>query len=399
MFLSRRTPPHIVTLMCMAGLSALAMNVFLPSLPGMTAWFDSSAAVMGLSVGVYLFVNGVIQLIIGPVSDKYGRRPVVLWGIGFYLLATLGCIFSPTAAIFLSFRMLQATVATAMVLSRAIVRDTTPAEEAGSRVAYVTMGMAIVPMIGPAIGGFLEQSFGWHANFWMLFGAGLAIWVLVWADLGETTTPSGNTLTQQFREYPELLTSPRFWGYCLASACASGAFFAFLGGAPFISAQVFDLSPHEFGMYFAAPSVGYFVGNFLSGRYSQRIGINRMVLWGLVITALAMVVGLGFSALGLMGANLFFACMVPLGIGNGMTIPNATAGMLSVRPHLAGTASGLGGAIMLGGGAGLSALSGVILPGVGSAAPLLWIMGIVSVLGIVAILIVMRRERHILPQL
>lgn len=381
----------------MAGLSALAMNVFLPSLPGMARHFDTSAAVMGLSIGAYLFMNALLQLVIGPISDRYGRRRVVIAGISIYLLATLGCIFAPNVVVFLGFRMVQATVAVAMVLSRAIVRDTTDADRAGSRIAYVTMGMSIVPMIGPAIGGFLEQSFGWQANFWILLAVGATVLLVVWRDLGETATPSGQSLRQQFREYPELLKSPRFWGYCMASAFGAGAFFAFLGGAPFVSKQVFGLSADQFGLYFAAPALGYFVGNFVAGRYSARIGMNRMTLWGLIITAAATGLSMIISLVGAQSAMVFFALMVPLGVGNGMTIPNATAGMLSVRPHLAGTASGLGGAIMLGGGGGLSAVSGLLLEGGASALPLLVVMTLSSLLGTLAILLVMRRERLLPP--
>jgi DHA1 family bicyclomycin/chloramphenicol resistance-like MFS transporter len=257
------------------------------------------------------------------------------------------------------------------------------------------MGMAVVPMVGPAIGGFLEHSFGWRANFWLLFGAGVAITALVWADLGETAPKSQNSLAGQFREYPELLRSPRFWGYCLSAAFSSGAFFSFLGGAPFVGAQVFDLAPHELGLYFAAPSVGYFFGNYVSGTYSARIGMNRMVLFGLLISVAATGTSLVMTGLGMQSLNSFFALMIPVGLGNGMSIPNGMAGMLSVRPRLAGTASGLGGAIMLAGGAGLSALAGMSLQGGHSAAPLLVIMTTSGLCGVAVILAVMRRAARL----
>lgn len=398
-FLSRKTPPHIATLMCLAGLSTLAMNVFLPSLPGMTEYFGTTPAVMGLSVGVYLGVNAILQLFIGPVSDKYGRRPVILGGIILYLLATLGCLFSSNVYIFLMFRMMQSTIAVAMVLSRAVVRDTTPPEQAGSKIAYVTMGMAVVPMIGPAIGGFLENSFGWQANFWLLFAVGLAILCMTWADLGETAQKSGNTLAQQFSEYPELLRSQRFWGYCLASAFGSGTFFAFLGGAPFVGVHVFDLDPRTLGLYFGAPSIGYFLGNYLTGAYSIRIGINRLILWGSIATTLACAISLLLSLTGMQTLHRFFGLMIIVGLGNGLVIPNATAGMLSVRAHLAGTASGLGGSMMLLGGACLSAMAGLTSRGGTSAAPLLWIMTLSALVGVIFILLVIRRQKQLPPVL
>ena len=127
------------------------------------------------------------------------------------------------------FRMFQAVIAVAMVLARAVVRDIYPQDQAASMIGYVAMGMSLVPMIAPAIGGLLEVWYGWHASFVMLLGFGVLLYVITWFDLAETAAPSNNTLRQQFAEYPELLKSPRFWGYCMASAFSSGAFFAYLG--------------------------------------------------------------------------------------------------------------------------------------------------------------------------
>ncbi|MEQ9693827.1 multidrug effflux MFS transporter [Shimia sp. SDUM112013] len=394
-FLNRQSPPHVLTLTLLAGLSALSMNIFLPSLPRMTEYFQTDYQIMQLSVAVYLGVNAVMQILVGPISDKIGRRPVILWGVALFLLATLGCIYAPNAALFLMFRMMQAVVVVAMVLSRAVIRDMVPQDQAASMIGYVTMGMTVVPMIGPAIGGFLDESFGWQANFWMLFGAGTLILALTYADLGETGSQSGLSLGRQFREYPELLTSPRFWGYSLASGLSSGAFFAYLGGAPFVATELFGMPPSQMGLYFGAPALGYFFGNFLSGRYSSRFGVNRMVNWGCWVNAFGVSLSMLLFLMGQGSAEVFFGLMTFVGIGNGMSIPNATAGALSVRPHLAGTASGLSGAIMIGGGAGLSALAGALLTPEGGAYPLLWIMLLTSIGGVVAIQLVIRRETHL----
>src|SRR6056297_516332 len=393
--LDRSTPPHILTLILLAGISALAMNIFLPSLPGMTAYFDTEYRLVQLSVALYLAVNASLQVVMGPISDRLGRRPVILGGLGIFIIATLGCIFAPNILIFLTFRMIQATVVVAMVLSRAVVRDMVPEREAASMIGYVTMGMAVVPMIGPAIGGVLDQIFGWQANFWLLLIMGIALFWLSWRDLGETSRPSGLTLIQQFREYPELFRSPRFWGYALACAFSSGAFFSYVGGASFVGIEVFGLSATLLGFLFGAPAIGYALGNYFSGRFSTRFGINTMVLVGGLIITAGMVVALIVFALGFGSALMFFGFMTCVGLGNGLTIPNATAGALSVRPGLAGTASGLAGAIMLGGGALLSQLAGALLTPENGAETLLWMMlgsGIASVL---AMLVVIYRERQL----
>lgn len=395
LFLNRSRPPHIVTLILLSGLAALSMNVFLPSLPGMAAYFEADYAVLQLSVALYLLVNAILQVLMGPVSDKMGRRPVIMWGIGLFLLATLGCILAPTAEIFLAFRMAQSVVAVTIVLSRAAVGDMYEQGRAASMLGYVTMGVAVVPMIGPAIGGALEETFGWQASFWMLFGLGLAALGLTWADFGETKQKSGLTMAAQFREYPELFRSPRFWGYSLASGLASGAFFAYLGGAPYVGTEVFGMTPGVLGIFFGAPAVGYFAGNFISGRYSSRIGVNRMVLWGSIINCLGVALNLATLAVGLGGAWSFFGFFLLVGVGNGMAIPNATAGAIAVRPHLAGSAAGLSGALMLGLGAGLSAAAGALLvPGSG-AWPLLWLMLGTASAGVAAIVVVVLRERQL----
>ncbi len=392
---THRSPPTILTLVLLSGLSALSMNLFLPSLPNMALHFEADYKIMQLSIALYLLVNAVLQILIGPLADKAGRRPVLLWGLVLFLLATLGCIYAPTAEVFLIFRMCQAIIVVGIVLSRAAVRDMYAQDQAASMLGYVTMGMAVVPMVGPAVGGFLEEAFGWKANFWLPFAVGALALGLTYWDFGETSSKSGKTLIQQFREYPELLTSPRFWGYSMSSALSSGAFFAYLGGAPFIGTELFGMSASEVGVYFGAPAIGYFFGNFISGRYSVRFGVNRMVLWGCWLNAIGVILSAALFLADMGTALSFFGFMTFVGLGNGMSIPNATAGSLSVRPHLAATASGLSGAIMLGGGAALSALSGALLTRETGAMPLLWVMLSTSILAIVAISMVIWRERQL----
>jgi len=396
-YLDRTTPPHISTLILLAGLAALAMNMFLPSLPAMAVYFDTDYRLMQLSVALYLGVSALLQLIIGPISDRYGRRPVILWGSALFLLATLGCIFAPTVTIFLWFRMAQAVIATSMVLSRAVVRDMVPGAEAASMIGYVTMGMALAPMIGPFFGGVLDTYFGWKSVFWLLFILGVLMLGLAWRDLGETATNRSTSFAEQFRQYPELLMSRRFWGYCLSAAFASGAFFAYLGGAPFVGKEVFGMNAIWLGLSFGAVSFGYMMGNFVSGKFSTRIGINKMILVGSSITTVGVATSLTLFSVGLGSAVVFFTFMTTVGLGNGMTLPNASAGMLSVRPHLAGSASGLGGAILIGGGAALSAFSGSMLTKETGALPLLLIMFASSLMAVISILYVIRRERIIDP--
>lgn len=394
-FLDRTTPPHLATLILLAGLAALTMNIFLPSLPGMAAWFDVPYGVMQRSVTLYLGLSAVLQLLIGPLSDRFGRRLVILWAMAVFLLATLGTLVAPNATVFLGFRMLQAVIATGFALSRAVVRDMVPDAEAASMIGYLTMGMTLVPMIGPVIGGVLDETFGWQANFALLLVLGGGVAALVWADLGETATLRPVSLAGQVRLYPILLKSRRFWGYALSAAFASGSFFAYLGGAPYVGNEVFGLGSSQIGVLFAITAVGYLIGNFLAGRFSVRMGMNRMVLWG----TLAAVVGLGVLFLltlaGVHSPYVFFGLTVMMGLGNGIGLPSANAGMMSIKPEIAGTAAGLGGAIMIGGGAGLAALAGVLLQPGASEMPLILLMLGSAIGSLISILMVMRRARSL----
>jgi DHA1 family bicyclomycin/chloramphenicol resistance-like MFS transporter len=392
-FLDRGTPPHIATLILMAGLAALSLNIFLPSLPSMAAYFGVDYGLMQLSVSLYLAMTAVIQIFIGPISDRFGRRPVMLAGIGIFTVATFGSLFAPNFEVFLACRMVQSIIASGFALSRAIVRDMVPADQAASMIGYVTMGMSLVPMVGPVIGGALDQAFGWQASFWLLAIGGCALFVLVWRDLGETATNRSASFGDQVRAYPALLRSQRFWGYCLGSAFASGAFFVFLGGAPFVGTRIYGMDPATLGLYFAAPAIGYMAGNFFSGRFSVRLGINRMMMLGALITT----AGLGLLVLlelsGFASKVVFFGLMIPMGVGNGVLLPSANAGMLSVRPELAGSAAGLGGAITIAGGAALSVLAGMVLTEGGGAMPLILLMFTTSALSIVSGFWVIRRAR------
>ena len=376
-FLNRSTPPHIFTLILLASISALTMNIFLPSLPNIASDLNSSTSILGLSVGIYLASSAVLQLIIGPFSDQFGRRPLILWSLIIFCLSTLATVFVTSTAQFLLLRVFQAISASCMVLARAIVRDTTESiEKAGSKIAYVTMGMALVPMVGPAIGGLLDYQYGWEASFWVLCLLGLVILIIAFFDVGETLSDHNQSFLEQISTYPSLLRSKRFWGYCLSSAFVSGAFFSYLGGAPFVGNEVFGLEPKDLGFWFGAPAIGYILGNLLSGRFSTKIGLDKMIFLGVATALLGVSVSLTISFLGQGSMLSFFGFMTLVGLGNGMSIPNATAAMMSINPKLAGTAAGLGSAIMIGGGAALSAIANFILKPGSSEIPLIMLMWI-----------------------
>jgi DHA1 family bicyclomycin/chloramphenicol resistance-like MFS transporter len=388
-----RTPPRILTLVLLAGVAMLSMNAFLPSLPAMSVHFETDYAFMQLSISGYLAMTAILQLAIGPLSDRYGRRPVLLWSLLLFVAASVGCIFATSIEMFLFFRMVQAAVASGMVLSRAIIRDMVEPSKAASMIGYVTVGIALVPMIGPILGGLIEQTLGWQAVFWLFVASGLGVYWLVWVDLGETNANRSASFAAQFRTYPELFGSRRFWGYTVTAAFASGAFFAFLGGGPIVAVSVFHLTPAESGFSFGFISVGYMIGNFFTGRYASAMGVNKMMMIGTSITAAGMVFGVALVLVGIVTPYTMFGSIFFVGLGNGLTMPSSNAGILSVRPHLAGSASGLGGAMMIGGGAALSAITGALLGPDTGPMPMLLMMLLSATLAWISMLYVLRVER------
>ena len=394
-FLNNLTPPSIFTLICLSAIGALAMNIFLPSLPAMAETFDVTYAAATLSVTLFLAMNAVFQLFVGPLSDRFGRRPIVLASLIIFCFSSFGCILATSFEIFLVCRLLQSVVVAGLVLSRAAIRDVHSQDQAASVIGYVTMGMAILPLIGPAVGGGLEVQFGWIASFWLLFGIGIFVFVLAYLDMGETNKHRTTSMVAQFQAYPELLSSRRFWGYCLTATFSAGAYFAYLGGAAYVGREIFSLSPAVLGFYLGAPAIGYIIGNGLSGKLSVAVGVNKMILTGTLITALGMLLCISLFLFTIPIPLSFFGCVSFMGIGNGMVLPNSTSGMMSVRPHLAGSASGIGGTINTAGGASIAtATSAILIPGTGTL-PLLFIMLASTILSVLTITYVIKRAKDL----
>lgn len=394
-FLDRSTPPTLLTLVILAGVPALSMNMFLPSMPSMALYFSVDYAVIQLAISGYLAMTGLLQLVIGPLSDRYGRRAVLLASVSIFLVATLGCLLAPNAETFLFFRFLQAVIASGIALSRAIVRDVVDMRHAASMIGYVTTGMALMPMLGPVVGGLLEAWFSWQASFIVMLVFGVLILGLVIIDLGETNMTRTASFGAQFRQYPELLRSRRFWGYAMVTACASGAFFAFLGGAPYVGSQVLGVPPAQLGIYFGIIAFGYMGGNFVTGKFAAQLGPGPMMVGGALTSLFGMTLVACLFLAGIQTPASLFGGIFFVGFGNGLTLPSANAGQLSVKPELAGTASGLGGAIMIGGGAALSAITGALLGPETGAWPLILMMLGSLCCGLLATFYTLKIEREV----
>ncbi|MFK7901723.1 MAG: multidrug effflux MFS transporter [Nitratireductor sp.] len=384
-FLNKQTPPHIFTITLLGALGALNMNIILPSLPAMASYFQVEYSLMQLALSAYLAMTAILQLIISPLSDRYGRRPIILMSFVLFIIASLVSALATSFEVYLISRLLQGAIVTGYALSRAIIRDMVPMNEAASMIGYVTMGMVLVPMVGPSIGGFLQEAYGWQSIHYFTTLLGALAFIILWFDLGETNKQRTTSLTAQFKEYPELLTSRRFWGYTLTALFTSGSFFAYLGGVPLLGEGYFYLTPSRLGIFLASIAIGYCLGNMLSGIYTTKLGNQKMMLAGTTLSTLAITIDL----LVMMfyehkSPILFFAPIIVVGLGHGLSMPSSVSGTVSVRPNLAGSAAGLSGALLVGGGAALSVLAGVLLTQNLSPIPLLVLMLISAILSIFA---------------
>ncbi|TQV80595.1 multidrug effflux MFS transporter [Denitrobaculum tricleocarpae] len=388
------SPPRMVTLVLLTALSTLSLNMFLPSLPGMALDFQVDYALVNLSIAGYLAITAVLQVIMGPLSDRFGRRPVLLVGLVVFVMASLGCALATDIWVFLTFRILQGAIIAGTALSRAVIRDMVPAQEAASLMGYVSMAMAVAPMLGPMFGGALDAVFGWRANFLAFTGLGAVLLLLCWTDLGETNKEPSETFARQFRSYPELFQSRRFWGYSLCMAFSTAAFYSFLSGVPLVAQTLLGVSSAELGLYIGSITGGFFFGSFLSGRLAKRTALTTMMIAGRVVACGGLLIGLAFIATGTVNLLTLFGATLFVGIGNGLTMPSSNAGALSIRPRLAGSASGLSGALTVGSGAVFTSVTGAILTEENGAFALIALMLFCSAAGLLAALSVRRIDRR-----
>jgi DHA1 family bicyclomycin/chloramphenicol resistance-like MFS transporter len=355
--------PPIWLLVAMIGIGPFTMQVLVPSLPAIGHDFGASAAAVQLTLTLYLLAVAVGQLVYGPLSDRFGRRPLLMGGLALYAVASLAAALAGGIGALVVARLFQAMGACAgVVLARAVIRDVWPRDEAASVLGYVTMGMTISPMLAPLIGSLLEAAFGWRASMLACLAVALPLALVSWRRLPETlAVPQALPgLFAILAAYRSLWAIPAFRAYTGLTACATGVFFAFLGGAPFVVVQGMGHSPITFALAFAFISLFFALGNWLAGRLSRRLGILRMLGIGTAITVGGALAAVAVQVLLPPHIVAFFLPMGVAAIGNGMTQPNAIAGAISARPQLAGTASALVGASQMGFGALMAFLVGLV---------------------------------------
>jgi MFS transporter, DHA1 family, multidrug resistance protein len=395
---AQRTPWRLLALLiAMTGVGSLSLNILVPAVPGLVAKFAANPASVQLTVSLYLLGLAVAQLIFGPLSDRFGRRPVVLTGLALATLASTAAIFATSIASLIIARVAQSLGAsTGQTIGRAIIRDLYDREHAASMIGLVTSVVVLMPMAAPLIGGILDTLFGWESIF--VFAALLSFSVFVWAVLAlpETHKRSGAPEERShFRaDVAALAASPRFFGYALCAGLGSAPFFSFLGSAPHVVVTILGRTSAEYGVWFFVPSLGFMAGNFAVSRLTARYGIDTLIWCGIVLTIVGCLLNL-FVYVAFPGWEMItiFVPQVLIGFGNGLLLPTSIAAAVSIRPQVAGTASGLTGFIQMSIGAGAAQLGGHVVAHASNATPMLLLMLFFGVATAVAVFTLVGRKR------
>ncbi len=388
------SPPAFATLILLAAASMMTMSLIVPSLANIARDLETDYAVISLAVGGYLALTAPVQLGVGPLADRIGRRPVILVSLAVFTVASLAAATAQDPTTLLVFRMLQASVIVGSVLPLAIVRDTSDGAEVPRLLSRISVAVALAPMLGPMVGSLLDTLFGWRMGFLFLGAIGAGMFLLCWFDLGETLPerPTGHAV--QPETLPALLREPLFWSYACCTAFSTGAFFVFLAGAPLIATAVFDVPTAELGIYVGSITIGFIIGSYLAGRLGRHLSSITVIVIGRVAACGGLLVGLAILASGLVLPLLCFGSTIFVGLGNGLTMPNSNAGVLSVRPRLAGSAAGISGAMNLTGGALITTATGFVLADHPAPSVLLILMLCASFAGLLAILAAAHFERR-----
>ena len=373
--------PPLIMLVLITAIGPLAVNIFVPSMPGLQVEFGITYVVAQLTLSLYLLALAFSQPIYGPMADRFGRRPVALFGLTVMLVASLVCVFASNIEVLLFGRALQAFGAGAgQVVARAMLRDSHDTDKSASAMGYLIMMMVVAPMLAPTIGGYVDAWFGWRTIFvCVAVFAGLILLAAV-PYLKETRPGNATSLgfvRQIFGSFT-LLQNPVFSLNALQVSFSTGAFFAFLGGAPFIFVTIYGLAPEQFGIFFLLISAFFMVGNFITGKLAMRLGPLQLVRVGTVLALLGVALLVGLELAGLMTPIIFFGSMCFIALGNGMNMPNGSMLAISADPQRAGAASGLLGFIQMMLAAALSTLVSTFLDD--SALPLIIIMALCALI-------------------
>ncbi len=373
----------IVLLAATAALGPAATQILLPAVPAIRRDFAVSGDIAQLTLSLSMAAIAVGTLAWGPLSDKYGRKPIILLGLSITLLGSLLCYFAGTIAALIAGRFVQAFgAAVGLVLARAIVRDVYGAAQSARIIATVVMVMVVIPMISPALGGELLIRFGWEATGAVIAAFSLAMLLLIGFSLPETLREPVpfEGVAAMLRTFGDLLSSRIFSGYAFCVTFVSVVFFSFIAAGPEILVSVMERPANEYGYYFILLPSGFMAGSYIARHYGLRLHIDRLMLIGMLIAIAGLCLAFALQLAGLRHPLALFGPVALTVLGNGITLPGAQAAAINEFPKLAGSASGLTGFLQMA----FSAVAAQLVAAVynGTAYPLLIVMLAASLLSL-----------------
>jgi DHA1 family bicyclomycin/chloramphenicol resistance-like MFS transporter len=352
------TPPYgmrerapFLLLVALTACGTMGMHVIIPALPATARALHMSISTTQLTITLYLVGLAVGQLIYGPVSDRFGRRPVLLAGLTLFTVASVVTACAPNAGVLIGSRVLQSIGGCAgLVLGRAAVRDAATPDKAAGQLALLTLVMSMVPALAPAVGGYLTAYIDWRASYVLLAAMGgltLAVTLLILPETNRDRiggSPFGSLLSG----YATLVRSRAFLGYAAGGACSTTSFYAFMSASPFILENVLHRPTQEVGLYYILLMGGVAAGSFLANRLSRFVSLRRGLSLANFITIAGASLFVVLDATDLLSGPSMTGAVTLFMVGAGMASPFALAGSVSVNPRTIGAASGMYGFFQMG---------------------------------------------------
>ena len=361
--------PFLLLLIGISAIGPLALNGVLPATTAIIADLSTNYKVAVMALTVFLFANLVSQLVLGPTADRIGRRPVMLGSLLVFVVGSLVCAFAPSIEILLLGRFIQGFGgAVCVFLPRTIVRDISNEDRAASLIGYMTTAMMVAPLFGPAMGGWITDTASWRFMYIALASIGAILFIAAYRYQKETLASLVNndastprtTKNSIFTSSGTLLRNPAFLACTCMQAGAVGVYYGFLSGAPYVAMESNGMSSSDYGIWFSMVAIGYLSGNLVAGKFSERLGVHRMILLGFIPFMVG--VALFWILLPLSHPVSLFLPMLVVAFSNGMSLPSMFSVAMSVRPDLSASASGLAGSAQTAFGVVLTLLMGYALP-------------------------------------
>lgn len=356
-----RSVATTLSVAAMVALGPLSTDMYLPALPGIAAELAADAGQVQLTLSIFLVGFACAQLVFGPLSDRFGRKPVLLASLVLFLLSSIACALATDIYTLIFFRFIQALGGSAgPVLGRAMVRDIHGAKNSGKVLSHIGSAMALAPAIAPIAGGYMTVYWGWPSIFWFLALFGFAACALLQLKIAETAPVEfrhPRSIAKITADFAALLGDRHYLGYTLTCTFSFAGLFAFLSGSSFVIIEYFAIAEEKFGLLFALVVGGYLTGTLVGSRLSHQLGHKKLVFIGAIIVLLAGSAMFLFASGRPQNVVTVILPMMCFMVGVGLVMPQSMAGALVDYPHIAGSASGLLGFLQMG----IAAIVGVFV--------------------------------------